>query len=82
MIDQTKKRYRFRIVIPAFPAVNIYSIAARRTTALPAPALTAAKMRSDTMGVSDPGMAAAPCCLSRGWTAAGLPASCIPAHHR
>ncbi|MBU4376653.1 MAG: B12-binding domain-containing radical SAM protein [Candidatus Omnitrophica bacterium] len=34
MIDQTKKRYRFRLVVPAFPAINIYSIAARRTTAL------------------------------------------------
>ena len=34
MIDRDKKRYRFRVVIPAFPAVNIYSIAARRTTAL------------------------------------------------
>ncbi len=34
MIDTTKKRYKFRLVIPAFPAVNIYSIAAGRTTAL------------------------------------------------
>jgi radical SAM superfamily enzyme YgiQ (UPF0313 family) len=34
MVDQSKKRYRFRLVIPAFPAVNIYSMAARRTTAL------------------------------------------------
>lgn len=34
MIDKTKKRYRFRLIIPAFPAINVYSIAARRTTAL------------------------------------------------
>jgi len=30
----SKKRYRFRIVIPAYPAFNIYSRIAKRTTAL------------------------------------------------
>jgi len=34
MIDAYKKRYRFRMVIPVYPAVNIYSISATRTTAL------------------------------------------------
>ncbi|MFH0731304.1 MAG: radical SAM protein [Candidatus Omnitrophota bacterium] len=34
MFDTAKKRYRFRLVIPAYPAVNIYSLAAKRTTAL------------------------------------------------
>lgn len=34
MISASKKRYMFRIVIPKFPAVNIYSYNARRTTAL------------------------------------------------
>ncbi|MDD5644667.1 MAG: radical SAM protein [bacterium] len=34
MIAPDKKRYRLRIVIPAYPAFNIYSSIARRTTAL------------------------------------------------
>lgn len=35
MVDATnKKRCRFRIVIPAYPALNIYSYSARRTTPL------------------------------------------------
>ncbi len=34
MIDTTKKRHCFRIVVPAFPAFNIYSSIARTTTAL------------------------------------------------
>lgn len=34
MLDSSKKRYRFRIVIPAYPALNIYSRIARTTTAL------------------------------------------------
>ncbi len=34
MIDTSKKRHRLRIVIPAFPAFNIYSHIAKRTTAL------------------------------------------------
>ena len=34
MLDTSKKRYRLRIVIPAYPAFNIYSRIARRTTAL------------------------------------------------
>ena len=34
MLDPSKKRYRLRIVIPAYPAFNIYSRIARRTTAL------------------------------------------------
>jgi radical SAM superfamily enzyme YgiQ (UPF0313 family) len=34
MLDLSKKRYRLRIVIPAFPAFNIYSYVARTTTAL------------------------------------------------
>ncbi|MHC4644888.1 MAG: B12-binding domain-containing radical SAM protein [Planctomycetota bacterium] len=34
MLDSTKKRYRFRMVIPAYPAFNIYSHIARKTTAL------------------------------------------------
>ena len=34
MLDLNKKRYRFRIVDPAYPALNIYSYNARRTTPL------------------------------------------------
>jgi radical SAM superfamily enzyme YgiQ (UPF0313 family) len=34
MLNTSKKRYRLRIVIPAFPAFNIYSYIAQRTTAL------------------------------------------------
>jgi len=34
MLDLSKKRYRLRIVIPAYPAFNIYSRIARKTTAL------------------------------------------------
>ncbi len=34
MFDASKKRYRLRIVIPAFPAFNIYSRQAKGTTAL------------------------------------------------
>lgn len=34
MLDLSRKRYRLRIVIPAFPAFNIYSYVAKRTTAL------------------------------------------------
>lgn len=34
MLDVSKKRHRFRIVIPAYPAFNIYSSIAKRTTAL------------------------------------------------
>ncbi|MDD5327161.1 MAG: radical SAM protein [Phycisphaerae bacterium] len=34
MLDLTKKRYRFRVVIPAYPAFNIYSHIAKKTTAL------------------------------------------------
>jgi radical SAM superfamily enzyme YgiQ (UPF0313 family) len=34
MLDLSKKRYRFRIVIPAYPAFNVYSYIANRTTAL------------------------------------------------
>jgi radical SAM superfamily enzyme YgiQ (UPF0313 family) len=34
MIDSQKKRYRFRVVVPAYPAFNIYSSIARTTTAL------------------------------------------------
>lgn len=34
MFDPSKKRYRFRIIIPAYPAFNIYSRIARETTAL------------------------------------------------
>ncbi|UCG57962.1 MAG: B12-binding domain-containing radical SAM protein [Phycisphaerales bacterium] len=34
MLDASQKRYRLRIVIPAYPAFNIYSRIARRTTAL------------------------------------------------
>ena len=34
MFDLSKKRYRLRIVIPAYPAFNIYSYIAKRTTAL------------------------------------------------
>lgn len=34
MLDVTKKRYRMRIVIPAYPAFNIYSNIADKTTAL------------------------------------------------
>ncbi|MFC1667097.1 B12-binding domain-containing radical SAM protein [Candidatus Omnitrophota bacterium] len=34
MLDSSQKRYRLRIIIPAFPAFNIYSYVAERTTAL------------------------------------------------
>ncbi|MEI6632155.1 MAG: radical SAM protein, partial [bacterium] len=34
MFDLSKKRYRFRVVIPAYPAFNIYSSLADKTTAL------------------------------------------------
>jgi len=34
MIDSSKKRHRLRIVVPAYPAFNIYSSIARITTAL------------------------------------------------
>jgi radical SAM superfamily enzyme YgiQ (UPF0313 family) len=34
MLNPSKKRYRLRIVIPVYPAFNIYSRIARRTTAL------------------------------------------------
>jgi radical SAM superfamily enzyme YgiQ (UPF0313 family) len=34
MLDLSKKRYRLRIIVPAFPAFNIYSYIAERTTAL------------------------------------------------
>ena len=34
MLDTLKKRYRFRMVTPAYPAFNIYSDMASRTTAL------------------------------------------------
>lgn len=34
MFDSSKKRHRLRIVIPAYPAFNIYSGIAKRTTAL------------------------------------------------
>ena len=34
MLNLSKKRYRLRIIIPAFPAFNIYSYVAERTTAL------------------------------------------------
>lgn len=34
MLDQDKKRYRFRVIAPAYPAFNIYSNFASRTTAL------------------------------------------------
>jgi radical SAM superfamily enzyme YgiQ (UPF0313 family) len=34
MVDLSKKRHRLRLVVPAFPAFNIYSRIARKTTAL------------------------------------------------
>ncbi len=34
MLDQSRKRFRLRIVVPAYPAFNIYSGIAKRTTAL------------------------------------------------
>jgi len=34
MFDLSKKRHRLRIIIPAYPAFNIYSSVAQRTTAL------------------------------------------------
>ncbi len=34
MLNLTKKRHRFRIIIPAYPAFNIYSHIAKKTTAL------------------------------------------------
>jgi radical SAM superfamily enzyme YgiQ (UPF0313 family) len=34
MLDVSKKRFRLRIIIPAYPAFNIYSHIAKRTTAL------------------------------------------------
>lgn len=34
MLNSSKRRYRLRIVVPAYPAFNIYSRIARKTTAL------------------------------------------------
>ncbi|HNV24274.1 MAG TPA: hypothetical protein PKH98_05235, partial [Candidatus Omnitrophota bacterium] len=34
MLDKNKKRYRLRIIVPAFPAFNVYSYIADKTTAL------------------------------------------------
>ena len=34
MIDLSKKRHRLRIIDPAYPAFNVYSFSARRTTPL------------------------------------------------
>ncbi len=34
LLDQTKKRYRLRVIVPAYPAFNIYSGIAKKTTAL------------------------------------------------
>jgi len=34
MVNFSKKRYRLRIVVPAYPALNIYSHIANITTAL------------------------------------------------
>ena len=34
MLDLSKKRHRLRIIVPAYPAFNIYSDIAKRTTAL------------------------------------------------
>src|SRR3989338_6808204 len=34
MFDLSKKRYMLRIIIPVYPAFNIYSYSAKRTTAL------------------------------------------------
>ncbi len=34
MLNPDKKRYRLRVIIPAYPAFNIYSSIAKRTTAL------------------------------------------------
>ena len=34
MLDLRKKRFRFRIVVPAYPAFNVYSNVARMTTSL------------------------------------------------
>ncbi len=34
MFDHSKKRYRLRVIVPAFPAFNIYTHIARGTTAL------------------------------------------------
>jgi len=34
LFDHTKKRYRLRVIVPAFPAFNIYTHIARGTTAL------------------------------------------------
>lgn len=34
MLDRSKKRYRLRVIIPVFPAFNIYTHIARGTTAL------------------------------------------------
>ena len=34
MLDALKKRYRLRIVVPGYPAFNVYSYVAKKTTAL------------------------------------------------
>ena len=34
MLDLTKKRHRLRIIDPVYPAFNVYSYSARRTTPL------------------------------------------------
>ncbi|MHC4728661.1 MAG: B12-binding domain-containing radical SAM protein [Planctomycetota bacterium] len=51
MFDSSKKRFRLRIVIPAYPAFNIYSRIARKTTALGAVCIASAANKMDKWDV-------------------------------
>ena len=51
MLNPSKRRYRLRIVIPAYPAFNIYSRIARRTTALGAVCVASAANKMEKWDV-------------------------------
>jgi radical SAM superfamily enzyme YgiQ (UPF0313 family) len=51
MFDSSKKRFRLRIIIPAYPAFNIYSRIARRTTALGAVCVASAANKMEKWDV-------------------------------
>ena len=51
MFDSSKKRFRLRIVIPAYPAFNIYSRIARRATALGAVCVASAANKMEKWDV-------------------------------
>jgi len=51
MLNPSKRKYRLRIVIPAYPAFNIYSRIARRTTALGAVCVASAANKMEKWDV-------------------------------